>query len=69
MFGGRVQFFRDQNTNQTTSSVFSEMRSILKKFEPELPKVDNSHTLPLVSVEQAIKELLEMENEANQKKS
>ena len=69
MFGGRVQFFKDQNTSQAANSVFSEMRGILNKFEPEPPKVDNSYALPLVSVEQAIKELLELENEANQKKS
>jgi hypothetical protein len=69
MFGGRVQFTRDGKSKEISSSVFSEMKSILKKFEPEVPRVDNSNTLPLISVEQAMKELLEMENEINKKES
>lgn len=69
MFGGRVQFIKDERSNKIASSVFSEMRGILKKFEPETPRVDNSNTLPLISVEQAMKELLEMENEINKKES
>jgi hypothetical protein len=65
----RVQIIRDNASNQVAKSVFSEMRGILKEIEPESPIVDNSYTLPLISVEQAMKELLEMENEINQEKS
>jgi hypothetical protein len=71
MFGGRVQFTRDNKTTAAANSVFREMSEIISKFDPPIEKqsVDNFGALPLISVEQAIKELLEMENEINKKES
>jgi hypothetical protein len=71
MYGGRVQIFRDEQVSKKTADVFGQMAEIFKQFEPE-PKyqpVDKFNTLPLISVEQAMKELLELENEANKKES
>lgn len=70
MYGGRVQITRDERTSELASGVFSEMKDILSRFEPEknTAVVDNSAPLPLISVEQAMKELLEMENEINKEK-
>jgi hypothetical protein len=71
MFGGGVQFTRDGKSQEIARSVFSEMREIVSRLNPpnESQQVDNSGALPLISVEQAIKELLEMENEINKKES
>ena len=71
MFGGRVQITKDEKTSVMSNSVFSNMRGILSHFEPEnkTKEVDKSFSLPLISVEQAMRELLEMENEINKKES
>ena len=70
MFGGRVQFTRDEKNSKLANSVYANLAEIASQFEPKKTStVDNFSNLPLISVEQAMKELLEMENEANQKKS
>jgi len=69
MFGNRVQIIRDTNTSLLSNNVFTDMKDILSHFEPETKPVEKSSPLPLISVEQAIKELLEMENEINKKES
>lgn len=71
MYGGRVQITKDERTSKMAASTFAEMRDILTHFEPEskTKAVDKSFSLPLISVEQAMKELLEMENEVNKKES
>jgi hypothetical protein len=68
MYGGRVQIFRDEKVSTFKASVFDQLASIAQKFEPQISKVENTTQLPLISVEQAIKELLEMQNEIDQKK-
>ena len=71
MYGGRVQITRDNKATAATNSVFQEMSEIISKFDPPVKDrpVDNFGAVPLISVEQAIKELLEMENEINKKES
>ena len=70
MYGGRVQITRDGNVAKQTAEVYSQLADIAKQFEPNQPEaVDKFATLPLISVEQAMKELLELENEINQKES
>lgn len=71
MYGGRVQITRDGRTSKLAGSVFSEMGNIISKFDPpkKSHRVDIHTPLPLISVEQAMKELLEMENEINKKES
>lgn len=70
MFRG-VQITRDNSNTNLYSNVFSEMGSIISQHEPKKNNLPSgkSNTLPLISVEQAMKELLEMENEINQKES
>jgi hypothetical protein len=70
MFRG-VQITRDSRNTNLYSDVFAEMSNIVSKHEPEKRNTHSgiTNTLPLISVEQAMKELLEMENEINQKES
>jgi len=68
MFGGRVQFTRDNKTAAMADEVFAQMSDIIKPHKIESPVVDKFATLPLISVEQAMKELLEIENETNKAK-
>lgn len=69
MFGGRVQITRDEKISGLAQNVYSDLARIAKQFEPVTTAqvVDNFATLPLISVEQAMKELIEMENEINEK--
>jgi len=69
MYNGRVQIFRDEKVSKFKTSVYSQLAEIAQKFEPQESKVENTGPLPLISVEQAIKELLDIQNEINQKKS
>jgi len=66
-----VRYTRDKRTNQLAQNVFSELHNIISKFDSpkQNQQVDNYSALPLISVEQAMKELLEMENEINKKES
>jgi hypothetical protein len=70
MFRG-VQLTRDNRNTALYGNVFAEMSNIISKHEPEKSNIlpSKTKTLPLISVEQAMKELLEMENEINQKES
>ena len=70
MFGGRVQITRDEKTKEMANSVYEQIANIIKPHEfKKSDVVDKFSSLPLISVEQAIKELIEMENEINQKES
>lgn len=70
MFGGRVQITRDDRTREMANNVYEQIAKII---EPHQNKnsvvVDKFAALPLISVEQAMKELVEMENEINKKES
>jgi hypothetical protein len=64
MYGNRVQITRDNKTTDMANNVYNKIEKILEPFVPNQPhKVDKFATLPLISVEQAIKELINLENE------
>lgn len=68
MFGGRAQITRDEKTRQMANSVYEQIAKIIEPHEIKKSHVvDKFSSLPLISVEQAIKELIEMENEINKK--
>lgn len=70
MFGGRVQITRDDRTREMANSVYDQISKIIEPHEfKKSHVVDKFSTLPLISVEQAVKELIEMENEINKKES
>lgn len=70
-YGNRIQIERDEKVSKRAAEVYGQMAEIFKQFEPNKPAapVDKFASLPLISVEQAMKELLELENEANKKES
>lgn len=68
MFGGRVQITRDDRTREMANNVYEQISKIIEPHEQkETRVVDKFSALPLISVEQAIRELAEMENEINKK--
>jgi hypothetical protein len=70
MWGNRVQITRDEKVSKMSSDVYANLEQIARQFNPEpKPIVDNFNTPPLISVEQAIRELAELENEINEKES
>jgi hypothetical protein len=70
MWGNRVQITRDEKISKMSNEVYSNLAEIARQFDPKPePVVDKFGALPLISVEQAIKELIELENEINKKES
>jgi len=70
MWGNRVQIIRDEKISKMSNEVYSNLAAIAKQFDPQpKPIVDKFNTLPLISVEQAMRELAELENEINKKES
>jgi hypothetical protein len=69
MFGRGVQIFRDDKVTDFKNNVYNQLADIAQNFEPQTKQVDISSHPSLISIKQAIKELLEIENEINQKKS
>jgi hypothetical protein len=61
MFGGRCQIERDPNLQNNIQNIFGQMSDILGHHAPQKePDYDAKGLHPMVSVDQAAKELLNM---------
>jgi hypothetical protein len=61
MFGGRVQFEGNYEPQKGLNDMFSQMKDILNHHAPQKePEYFSSGLHPMISVDQAAKELLEM---------
>lgn len=61
MFGGRCQIERDNTIQKNIQNTFGQMSDILNQHAPQKePDYDVKDLHPMISVDQAAKELLDM---------